>query len=85
MVAILLAAFVATAACDDYSGWDFHKDIELNTTASGAAVAGAVTSFPVLIRLTPSVFDGFENTLPGGADIRFSDTAGNPLVYNNWH
>jgi len=61
-------------------GWRFSKKLVLNTTASGAGVAGTVTNFPVLVRLTGTNF-AFENAAPGGADIRFTKFDGTPVNY----
>jgi hypothetical protein len=34
-----------------YTAWSGHRDIVLNTSATGANVTGNVTKFPVLVRL----------------------------------
>jgi Concanavalin A-like lectin/glucanases superfamily/Domain of unknown function (DUF2341) len=54
--------------------------IRLNTTASGAGVAGNVYSFPVLVRLTKINFD-FSKAKIDGSDIRFTKSDGMPLSY----
>ena len=59
---------------ENYATWSYHMPIQLNTSATGANVANNVYNFPVLVRLTSSNFSGFSQTLPGGADIRFSKT-----------
>ena len=41
---------------------------------------GELTDVPVLVTLTPDVFD-YEAVRNDGDDIRFTDLAGNPLVY----
>jgi len=64
----------------EYIGWKFLKKLILNTTASGAGVAGTVTNFPVLVRLTGTNF-AFENAGPGGADLRFTKSDGTPINY----
>jgi hypothetical protein len=60
--------------------WKYARSIILNTTASGAAVAGNVYDFPVLIRLNSSNFNctQAEN---GGADIRFTKRDNTFLSY----
>jgi hypothetical protein len=52
----------------------------LNTTASGAGIAGTVTNFPVLIRLGEGNFD-FAQAKADGGDIRFAISNGAPLPY----
>jgi hypothetical protein len=69
-----------TTTIADYSMWTGSQRLSLNTTASGAAIAGNVTDFPVLVRLTSSNFD-FGRALPGGADLRFTKGNGVPLSF----
>ncbi len=57
---------------ENYNNWLGHQQISLNTTASGAGVTSNLYNFPVLIRLNSANFSGFSQTLPNGADIRFS-------------
>jgi hypothetical protein len=61
-------------------GWIFSKKLILNTTASGANVAGTVTNFPVLIRLTSANLK-FTEAQQGGADLRFTKADGSPLPF----
>ena len=58
----------------------FSKRIILNTAASGAAINGRVTGFPVLIRLNSTNFN-FDSSAADGSDIRFTDSNGKPLSY----
>jgi hypothetical protein len=58
--------------------WTYSKRIHLNTSASGANVAGSVYNFPVLIRLTAAAFN-FTQAKTNGADIRFSKQDNTPL------
>jgi hypothetical protein len=51
--------------------WKYNRKFILNTSSSGANVTGAVTDFPVLIRLNSDNFD-FSEAKPTGADIRFT-------------
>ncbi|MBN1756701.1 MAG: DUF2341 domain-containing protein, partial [Chitinispirillaceae bacterium] len=69
------------AVPDDYGSWSYSKPIMLNTTSSGANVTGNVLNFPVLVRLDPDNFQFFNQTLPGGADIRFAKNDGTHLPY----
>jgi hypothetical protein len=63
-----------------YPQWHYSKKLYLNTTASGAGVAGAVFDFPVLVRLTGDIFD-FTQANSGGKDLRFSSPQGENLTY----
>jgi biopolymer transport protein ExbB len=63
-----------------YVGWKHLENLYLNTTASGANVAGTVTGFPLLVRLNSSNFD-FTQARDSGQDIRFSKNDGTPLPY----
>jgi Concanavalin A-like lectin/glucanases superfamily/Domain of unknown function (DUF2341) len=68
---------IATIA---YVGWSYSQKLVLNTTASGAGVAGMVTGFPALVRLTGANFS-FAEANAGGADVRFTKSNGTPLPY----
>jgi hypothetical protein len=80
---VLLACILnsTTLQADDFTQWTYSGTIRLNTKPSGADVTGNVRKFPVLIRLNTTNFNGFANTLPGGADIRFSKTDGTHIPY----
>jgi hypothetical protein len=60
--------------------WSYNRRIYLNTTPSGADVAGDVVGFPVLIRLTRDNFD-FTEAQVDGRDIRFTNATGTLLPY----
>ena len=60
--------------------WKYSKRIVLNTTASGADIAGNVTDFPVLVRLTTGNFD-FGLAGSHGEDLRFTKSDASPLPY----
>jgi hypothetical protein len=64
----------------DLAAWRFSKRLLFNTTASGADVAGSVTNFPALIRLTQSNFN-FAEAKANGGDLRFTKADGAPLSY----
>jgi hypothetical protein len=64
----------------EYVGWKYSHKLVLNTTASGAGVAGTVTGFPVLVRLTNANFT-FTEARTDGADVRFTKSDGTPLPY----
>ncbi len=74
----------AIFAQENYSTCAHNKVITLNTTASGggANVAGTVTNFPVLVRLTAGNSDVFTGASTGGLDIRFTASNGTtPLKF----
>ena len=50
--------------------WARSMKLYLNTTSSGANISGNVYGFPVLVRLTKSIFD-FSQAKSGGEDVRF--------------
>jgi hypothetical protein len=72
--AIRLASFEN----ENYAAWPHSRRLYLNTSASGAGVAGNVDDFPVLVRLTAADFDFSQSP---GRDIRFSDMKGKRLRF----
>ena len=66
-------------------GWKYARTFYLNTTASGAGVAGMVYGFPTLVRLTSSNFN-FSQARPGGGDVRFTkaDNTSLPFEIERW-
>ncbi len=73
-------AFPATAQ-EDYSTWAHTKVITLNTSATGANVAGLVGGFQVLVRLTSAHAEIFAQAKANGADLRFRRLPGPSLRY----
>jgi hypothetical protein len=69
-----------TTVVIDSSVWLHSKTIHLNTTETGADVAGNVTDFPVLIRLSGSTFD-FNQADANGEDLRFITRNGKVLPH----
>src|SRR5512133_312796 len=65
--------------------WKYSQKITINTTSSGADVAGTVTSFPLLVRLTSSVFT-FKNANVNGDDLFFTrpDNSILPHEFEKW-
>jgi hypothetical protein len=63
-----------------FQNWLHSKRLYFNTTASGAGVAGAVTDFPALVRLTQNNFN-FADAQDNGADLRFARPDGSFLPY----
>jgi hypothetical protein len=80
MTVFALLACAAGTMAQVYSGWGKYKQVAINTKATGANVTGAVTNFPVLIRLTVSnaadIFTGADAAMGDGADIRVSTADG---------
>jgi hypothetical protein len=79
-----LAAFVGLSQAAPYSAWTKYREVTINTTAGGANVAGTVTNFPVLVRLS-NASEGagasvLSEALTGGADVRFTDSTGNTAL-----
>jgi hypothetical protein len=61
-----------------YALWGFSKRLYLNTSPTGADVAGEVLGFPVLVRLSQSNFN-FAEAGSNGGDLRFTKANGTPL------
>jgi hypothetical protein len=70
----------ATPTTNPYVSWQHSQSLVLNTTPSGADVAGSVLDFPVLVRLTSTNFN-FSQAAPNGDDIRFAKPDGTPCSY----
>lgn len=71
---IRLTVSAATADGDYKTAWSGHRRIKLNTSASGANVAGTVTNVPVLVRFDSTQADVFTNGGTNGASLRFTKT-----------
>ena len=65
---------------DDYAEWKYSRNINLNTSPSGANVAINQLDFPVVVRLTGSTFN-FSQAQDSGQDIRFAKSNGAHLAY----
>ena len=76
--------FTVTSACTTFitadHAWNFSRNLYINTTLSGAAVSGAVTNFPLLIRLNSANFP-FGQAKSDGGDLRFTKSNGAQLSY----
>ncbi len=79
--AATLAALAASAWSQPYAAWSKNRNIILNTSASGANVAGDVLDFPVLIRLGAAEDSIFAQAKSDGSDLRFSKSDDTPLKY----
>ncbi|MBN2037443.1 MAG: DUF2341 domain-containing protein [Chitinispirillaceae bacterium] len=62
------------------ASWKYARTLGLNTSQTGANVAGNAVNFPVLIRLNADNFV-FDQASPSGTDIRFTKTNNTPLPY----
>jgi hypothetical protein len=60
--------------------WQHARQLGLNTTSSGADVAGSVTHFPAIIRLTKNNFQ-FVQTLKNGEDVIFKKADGSDIPF----
>ena len=65
--------------------WKYAKKLVLNTSPTGANVAGAVIDFPALVRLNSANFD-FSLAEAEGADIRFTKSGNTflPFEIEQW-
>jgi len=61
-------------------GWAYSRSIILNTSATGADVAGTVYQFPVLVRLSSPAFN-FYQSQSNGRDLRFVSPSGTTLSH----
>jgi hypothetical protein len=69
-----------TTVITDLTPWKFSKKLFLNTTVTGANIAGKVLNFPALVRLTSRNFN-FAQAGAGGKDLRFVKSDDAPLPY----
>jgi len=53
--------------------WKFRKEVSLDTTATGADIAGTAQDVPVLVRLSLANFSYFNDAKPDGSDFRVLD------------
>jgi hypothetical protein len=82
-IAFLIGLGVATA--EDLSRWKYFQELRLDTSVSGANVAGEVQNFPVVVTLNAGNFD-FNGAKPDGGDVRFSVAKnGPPLPHHIEH
>jgi hypothetical protein len=63
-----------------YNGWAYAKRLGLNTASSGAATAGSVYGFPLLVRLQTGNF-AFGQARADGGDLRFTKSDSTPLPF----
>jgi hypothetical protein len=80
LAALCLAAAAALDAAPPLDGFKYNKEIILNTSATGANVAGNVANFPVALNLSDANFD-FAQAKADGSDLRFTKPDGSMLAY----
>lgn len=78
---IIITMWGAVAGQEDYSKLAHSSRIYINTASSGVVITNVTKSFPCLIRLNNSNFPFFDSVKTGGADIRFSNSAGIHLPF----
>jgi hypothetical protein len=63
-----------------FDTWTYHRDLTVNTTATGANITENLSNFPLLVRLTntgaATGSDVLATALAGGADVRFTSADG---------
>jgi hypothetical protein len=64
---------------DSLHDWRYTATLTLDTTVTGADVAGDVAHYPLAVALIADRFD-FSQAQPDGADIRFSRSEGGALL-----
>ena len=79
-LALAVAGLCGLAGAQGMADWTRQAKLVLNTSATGANVAGDVAKFPVAVRLTSANFD-FTQAKPDGADLRFTSEAGAALPF----
>lgn len=79
VAAALLPGTRATADILDTDGWSWKATI----TFTGYPGGETLTNFPAMVVLGSDIIVGFDyaDTLPNGADLRFSDSEGNEIPY----
>ena len=77
-----LISGVVAAQENPYQGWQHSGVMTILTTPEGANLPAAVSlnDFPLLVRLNQDGFD-FKQAEASGADIRFTNSAGQKLAY----
>lgn len=77
-----MAIALALAAPAQETGWRHSGSIFILTTPEGADLpaSASVDGFPLLVRLHKDFFD-FSQAKPGGEDLRFATSAGDPLPH----
>lgn len=75
----MLCAAPAARAAEDFSTWAHSAKLRINTSATGANVHKIVPDFAMLVRIKDSRI--LSQSMPSGADLRFSDRDGLPLDF----
>lgn len=77
---LLVGLSNAYSQFEDYSDWQYSKDIVINTSVSGAYIAGNLVNYPLLLRFDNTNFD-FLQAQADGTDIRFAASDGSHLAF----
>jgi hypothetical protein len=62
------------------SAWKMHRDVKLNTSATGAGIMTTLENYPVPVQLTKDNFD-FSQAKDDGSDLRFAKADGTLLPH----
>lgn len=77
---IRLTVAAAVAGGEYKEDWSGHRRIKLNTSSTGANVAGTVVNVPVLVRFDSTQSAVFTSAGTNGASLRFTKTDGTTLL-----
>jgi hypothetical protein len=62
------------------TGNPMHRDVKLNTTATGAGITSTLSRYPVPVQLNKDNFD-FNQAKADGSDVHFTGADGSPLPH----
>jgi len=62
------------------TAWKMHREVKLNTTATGAGITTTLENYPVPVQLTKDNFD-FSQAKDDGSDLRFARADGTLLSH----
>jgi concanavalin A-like lectin/glucanase superfamily protein/uncharacterized protein DUF2341 len=78
-VVLGLAAFAWGA--DDYPSWTYSRDLLIDASPAGAAIASNLAGFPLSLILGSESAELFAQAKPDGSDLRFAAEDGSHLAY----
>jgi len=77
-----LTMSLASGWVNDYTSWNYRKEIVFDNTAANIGVAAEnLTDFPILVKLEANTDIDYSKTKDSGEDIRFADSDGTALSY----